>query len=138
MMEYLHEHQLEIMLVLSSICLLLAFFACITKSISRKKRAGLLLTELSAAIMLWADRLAYIYRGNTSDLGWFMVRFSNFTVFFFTLFILFAFNIYLEDLFVTNGKVKKLPKRLYAVSILVALGILMLIVSQFTGWYYFF
>lgn len=126
------------MLVLSSICALLAFFACITKSISRKKRAGLLLTELSAAIMLWADRLAYIYRGNTSDFGWFMVRFSNFTVFFFTLFIIFSFNIYLEDLFVSNGKEKNVPKRLYAVSILVALGILMLIISQFTGWYYFF
>ena len=126
------------MLVLSSICALLAFFACITKSISRKKRAGLLLTELSAAIMLWADRLAYIYRGNTSDFGWFMVRFSNFTVFFFTLFIIFSFNIYLEDLFVSNGKEKNVPKRLYAVSILVALGILVLIISQFTGWYYFF
>ena len=126
------------MLVLSSICALLAFFACITKSISRKKRAGLLLTELSAAIMLWADRLAYIYRGNTSDFGWFMVRFSNFTVFFFTLFIIFSFNIYLEDLFVSNGKEKNVPKRLYAVSILVALGIIMLIISQFTGWYYFF
>ncbi|MBR4180342.1 MAG: HD domain-containing protein [Treponema sp.] len=138
MMEYLQEHQLEIMLVLSSICLLLAFFACITKSISRKKRAGLLLTELSAAIMLWADRLAYIYRGNTSDFGGFMVRFSNFTVFFFTLFILVSFNIYLEDLFVTNGKVKNIPKRLYVVTILVALGILMLIISQFTGWYYYF
>ena len=137
-MEYLQEHQLEIMLVLSSICLLLAFFACITKSISRKKRAGLLLTELSAAIMLWADRLAYIYRGNTSDFGGFMVRFSNFTVFFFTLFILVSFNIYLEDLFVTNGKVKNIPKRLYVVTILVALGILMLIISQFTGWYYYF
>ena len=138
MLDYLRGHQLEIMLVLSSICALLAFFACITKSISRKKRAGLLLTELSAAIMLWADRLAYIYRGNTSDFGWFMVRFSNFTVFFFTLFIIFSFNIYLEDLFVSNGKEKNVPKRLYAVSILVALGILMLIISQFTGWYYFF
>lgn len=137
-MEYLQEHQLEIMLVLSSICLLLAFFACITKSISKKKRAGLLLTELGAAIMLWADRLAYIYRGNTSDFGWFMVRFSNFTVFFFTLFIIFSFNIYLEDLFVSNGKEKNVPKRLHAVSILVALGILVLIISQFTGWYYFF
>lgn len=137
-MEYLQKHQLEIMLVLSSICLLLAFFACITKSISKKKRAGLLLTELGAAIMLWADRLAYIYRGNTSDFGWFMVRFSNFTVFFFTLFIIFSFNIYLEDLFVSNSKEKNVPKRLYAVSILVALGILLLIISQFTGWYYFF
>ena len=138
MFDYLRGHQLEIMLVLSSICVLLAFFACITKSISRKKRAGLLLTEISAAIMLWADRLAYIYRGNTTEFGWFMVRFSNFTVFFFTLFIIFSFNLYLEDLFVTNGKAKSIPKRLYSISILVTFGILILIISQFTGWYYSF
>lgn len=138
MFDYIRLHQLNIMLVLSSICVLLAFFACITKSITRKKRAGLFLTEISAAIMLFADRLAYIYRGDTSELGWFMVRFSNFTVFFFTLFILLSFNLYLEDLFITNSNGKSIPKRLYAVSILVVLGMLILIISQFTGWYYFF
>ena len=138
MVEFLRQHQLEIMLVLSSICALLAFFACITKSISVKKRVGLLLTESSAAILLWADRLAYIYRGNTTELGWFMVRFTNFTVYFFTVFIIYGFNVYLIDLFVTKSKSKKIPVRLKAIGILVAIGIVLLIISQFTGWYYSF
>ena len=138
MIEYIRLHQLDIMLVLSSICVLLAFFAGITKSLSSRKRVGLLLTETSAAILLWADRLAYIYRGNTTELGWYMVRFTNFTVFLFTLFIIFAFNIYLEELFVANGKTKKVPRRLRAVAVLVAVGIILLIISQFTGWYYTF
>ncbi|MBO4532770.1 MAG: HD domain-containing protein [Treponema sp.] len=138
MFDYIRLHQLNIMLVLSSICILLAFFACITKSISIKKRIGLLLTESSAAIMLLADRLAYIYRGNTSELGWYMVRISNFLVFFFTLFVIYAFNIYLEDLFTTKSTSKTIPKRLRIIGILIAVGILMLIISQFTGWYYYF
>ena len=138
MFEFIRQHQLNIMLILSSICLLLALFSCLTKSISKKKRIGLLITESSAAIMLLADRLAYIYRGNESRLGWFMVRASNFTVFFFTLFIIYAFNIYLEDLFATKSTSGRIPKRLHSVGIFVAAGILMLIISQFTGWYYTF
>ena len=138
MFEFIRQHQLNIMLILSSICLLLALFSCLTKSISKKKRIGLLITESSAAIMLFADRLAYIYRGNESRLGWFMVRASNFTVFFFTLFIIYAFNIYLEDLFATKSTSGRIPKRLHSVGIFVAAGILMLIISQFTGWYYTF
>ena len=138
MFEFLRQYQLDIMLGLSSICVLLALFACLTKSISPKKRIGLMITETSAAIMLWADRLAYIYRGNETQLGWFMVRVTNFTVFFFTLFIIYAFNIYLIDLFATNSTSKSVPKRLHVVGGLVAIGIIMLIISQFTGWYYTF
>lgn len=138
MFDYIRLHQLNIMLVLSSICVLLAFFACITKSISIKNRVGLFLTETSAAIMLLADRFAYIFRGDTSRLGWFMVRISNFVVFFFTLFVIYAFNLYLEDLFTTKSKTNTVPKRLRVVGFLVLIGILLLIISQFTGWFYYF
>ena len=31
--------------------------------------------------MLLSDALAYIFRGNTSELGWYMVRFSNLFVY---------------------------------------------------------
>ena len=138
MFDYLRTNQLNIMLALSSVCVLLAFFSCITKSISHRTRIGLMLTESSAAIMLLADRLAYIYRGDTSKFGWFMVRASNFAVFFFTLFVIYAFNIYLEDLFATKTSSNTIPKRLRAVGILIAAGILLLIISQFTGWFYYF
>ena len=136
--DYLREYQLNIMLAMSSVCVLLALLSCLTRSISRKKRVGLVITEFSAALMLWADRLAYIYRGNETPFGWFMVRATNFTVFFFTLFIIYSFNIYLEDLFTTKSKTNTIPKRLRVVGILVAIGIIMLIISQFTGLYYTF
>ena len=38
--------------------------------------------ELSAMFLLIADRRAYIYRGDVSTLGWWMVRISNFLAFF--------------------------------------------------------
>ena len=37
--------------------------------------------EISAMFLLIADRRAYIFRGDTSALGWWMVRISNFLVF---------------------------------------------------------
>ena len=88
--------------------------------------------------MLWADRLAYIYRGNESHFGWIMVRLTNFSVFFFSLFVIFSFNIYLEDLFATKSATNTIPKRLHIVGGIIGLGIIMLIISQFTGLYYTF
>ena len=51
--------------------------------------------ELSAMFLLIADRRAYIYRDDPSTLAWWMVRISNFLVFFLTLLVIYCFNMYL-------------------------------------------
>ena len=51
--------------------------------------AVLFLLELSAMFLLIADRRAYIYRGDPSTKGWWMVRISNFLVFFLTLAVIY-------------------------------------------------
>ena len=83
-MEFLRQHQLSIMLFLSGTCCVLAILCLFTSSMPKKRRRALTLLEVYAALLLIMDRFAYIYRGNSSELGWWMVRISNFSVFLFS------------------------------------------------------
>ncbi len=69
-------------MILSSICGVMALLVFLTGSMSRKRKMmALMPLELSTMILLIADRRAYIYRGDPSTMGWWMVRISNFLVF---------------------------------------------------------
>ena len=82
-MEFLRQHQLNIMLILTGICGVLGFLALLTSTLSTKRKHALVSIELSAMLLLICDRFAYIYRGDVSTLGFWMVRGCNFLVFFF-------------------------------------------------------
>ena len=138
MIEVLREYQADIMLVLSGICGVMALFVYLTNTMSKKRKRILMALEISAMFLLISDRRAYIFRGDVSRLGWVMVRLSNFLVFFLTLMVIFSFNLYLIDLFTHEGKLEKAPRRLKAVQILAPIGMAMVIISQFTGFYYTF
>ena len=137
-MDFLRNHQLNIMLFLSGICAILAILAFCTKSLSRKRRLVIGYLELFPCLLLIADRFSYIYRGDPSRLGWWMVRICNFLVFLLSLLIILIFNQYIKDVVSNEGGVKKKLIRLYCVDILCSLGIFFLILSQFTGLYYTF
>ena len=126
------------MAFMSGICAVLAVLAMITRTLSPKRRRTLALIEISAMLLLLFDRYAYIYRGDVSILGYWMVRVSNFLVFFLTLFLEACMTIYLKDLFVKSGNLSFIPKRIYICIASFFIGIIMLIYSQFTGLYYVF
>ena len=67
-----------------------------------------------------------------------MVRISNFMVFFLTLAVIYCFNLYLIDLYTHEGKLEAAPRRLKVARYLALVGLAMVIVSQFTGFYYTF
>ena len=138
MLAFLHMYQLTIMLVLIGMCILTAFFALLMVNTSTKRRIILFVMDMGAAFLLIADRYAYIYRGDVSDLGYRMVRISNFAVFFMTLFEALIFNFYLEDLYTDEGGLEKVPRRLHIVTGILTAGIVMLFVSQYSGLYYYF
>lgn len=138
MLEVMRQCQANIMLVLSGICGMMVLFVYFTDYTSRARKLSLMLLESSAMILLIADHFAYIYRGDTSTLGWLMVRISNFLTFFLMLVVLFAFNHYLIDLYTHEGRLKSTPRRLKAADILSLVGMVLVIVSQFTGLYYTF
>ncbi len=137
-MEFLQQHQLNIMLFICGICGSLTILTLLTRSLSKKRRRILSLLEFGAMMLLLTDRYAYIYRGDVSTLGFWMVRVCNFLVYFFTLFVPLCITLYLIDLFQNEGGLPTIPKRLKACKILFCTGTLLLIVSQFTGLYYTF
>ena len=137
-MDLLKEYQADIMLVLSGICGITALFVYMTSTISKRRRLILMCLELGAMFLLIADRRAYIFRGDPSALGWWMVRISNGMVFILTLVVIFCFTQYVADLLTHEGGLETAPARLKAARILGLVGMVMVIISQFTGLYYTF
>ena len=138
MVELMQAHQLSIMLSLSSVCIMIAVFASMTGTIPPKRRRILVYIELAAGLLMIFDRFAYIYRGDESQVGFIMVRLSNFMVFMLTLAFIHAINQYVADLCVNEIGLGKVPLRIRIVELVVTLGWLMVIISQFTGFYYYF
>ncbi len=137
-LDFLSKNQLNIMLMLSGICGMLALFVFFIRVISPRRKITLMIMEASACLLLVFDRYAYIYRGNPGVAGYYMVRISNFMVFFLTLLTIFAFNHYVMDLLINEGGLKKIPVRLHVSNALVILGEILVIISQFTHLYYYF
>ena len=138
MIEFLSKYQLNIMLALSSACGVIALFVLITKALPKARRRALLLLELSSMFLLYFDRLAYMFSGNQTPVGFVMVRVTNFVVFSMTLVVSLSLNLYLIDLLGNEGGLKKTPVRLRLVTILCFVGISLVVFSQFTGLYYYF
>ena len=138
MFELIRGHQLNIMLGLSSICMVIGFFALLTKSLPKRRKMALTDLEFSASILLFSDRLAYIYHGNHESIGFWMVRITNFLVFFMTISVIHGLNLYLVDLCRNEIGLEKVPMRLRIVEIITGIGWAMVIISQFTGLYYYF
>ena len=136
--EALRQYQADIMLILIGICGIISLFVLMTNTMSKKRKLILIQLELNAMFLLIADRRAYIFRGDTSTLGWWMVRISNFMVFFMTLAVIYCFNLYLIDLYTHEGRLEKVPRRLKVAKVLALVGLALVIVSQFTGFYYTF
>ena len=138
MLEFLREYQLNIMLIMIGICGMLVFLVLLTRALPMRRRFILMAMELCATFMLVADRYSYIYRGNTTDLGYWMVRICNFSVYFMTLLIIVIFNEYMKDLCRNEVGLKTLPRRMMVADILAAIGLIMLIIGASTGLYYTF
>ena len=138
MYDYIRAHQLNAMLFLCGACSAVFFLLFITRFISKTRRRAVILMELIAFFLLWFDRLAYIYAGDLSHTGYIMVRLSNFFVFFLTSASVMGFNIYLTDWFLHEGGMESPPDGLKFVQIASVIGMLLSVISAFTGLYYFF
>ncbi|MBR4528680.1 MAG: HD-GYP domain-containing protein [Lachnospiraceae bacterium] len=129
---------MNLLLMMSGICGITTLFMMLSRTFSGGRKWILVYLEFSSTILMIADRFAYLYRGDASTLGYWMVRVSNFFVFLTMLALLHATNLYLIDLLRGEGGLTEVPLTLRIVEMLVTLGEVMLIVSQYTGWYYTF
>ena len=135
-MELFRSIQLDVMLFFSGACGVLIILTAFTKTMATMRKGILLYMQVVSSLLLIFDRFAYIYRGDTSATGYWMVRVSNFCVFLFSLAGTHSFNLYLMDLY--KSKFNKVPKQLIINESLFSIGVLLLIISQFTGFYYTF
>lgn len=137
-MVFLRTHQLNLMLLMSGACAILACTTLFIKALPENRKSILSLMELSAMLLLLFDRYCYLYRGNTSQLGYIMVRVCNGMVFFLAIMIPELVTQYLKDLFQDD---RGHPASLLSLKIcdaLFVLGVVFIVVSQFTGLYYTF
>ncbi|MCR4691861.1 MAG: HD domain-containing protein [Lachnospiraceae bacterium] len=137
MVTWLQDHQLNIMLILGAICVFTAFLSLMTKSLHPRRKYALCGMQISAALMLFADRFCYMYRGDLSTTGYYMVRICNFTVFFMLYSLIFWFCQYLGNLYRTDGEMEKKPPAIYVSSGLCVLSAILLIINIFTGFFYY-
>ncbi len=138
MLEILNTYQLDFMLFLSGCCAASAFFEMMNRTTERYRQQLLFAMQVSAMFLLLFDREAYLYRGDVSRLGYWMVRISNFMVFFLTLILQYMFTLYVKDLYTKEGKLDTPPRRIRLAQALILAGIVLLVISQFTGLYYTF
>ena len=137
-MNFLREIQLSVMLFLSGACGVLILLTSFTRTMSTSRRRALVYMQVVSMLLLLFDREAYIYRGDVSELGYWMVRISNFAVFLLSLCGTHSFNLYLIDLYKGKDKLNRIPVTLRYCEFFFSCGLVLLIISQFTGFYYTF
>lgn len=137
-MDFLRAHQLDMMLFLSGSCGILAIMTLMPKFLSIKRRSILALMELASMMQLIFDRISYLYRGDESLFGGFMVRISNSMTYFIIFVLLLLVAYFVKDLLQNEGGVKRLPRWLLICDVSFVVGTILVIVTQFTGLYYTF
>ncbi len=136
--DFLRAHQLNIMLFLSGICAIQILFIILSKTLSLQRKSALIMMNTGAFFLLISDRFCYIYRGDPSRTGYYMVRICNFLVFFLIVFIIYSYNYFIKDFFFSDYKNEKTLFRLRLSEIMFYISTVALIVSQFTNIYYYF
>ncbi|MCR4632388.1 MAG: hypothetical protein K5786_12255 [Treponema sp.] len=138
------------LIFLSLLCFQSGVFLCSGHKLKNNGRRTLILIEFFTGFLLISDAFAYIFRGNTLEIGYYMVRISNFLVFlcnysisFFVCFYIcefikqtrLSFSIFRNPrLAVKDG----IPPQIFSVTFFCLLGIIFTIISQFTGLFYYF
>ncbi|MBQ9206232.1 MAG: hypothetical protein IJ158_05910 [Treponema sp.] len=139
-----------ILFALAFFCFQAGIFLFSGHKFKNNSRRTLILIQFITGILLVFDALAYIFRGNTSQTGFYMVRMSNFVVFFLNcalpFFICFYCVEFIKSDFLEFKILKNLrlsvkngvPPHLFVVFYICLAGVSLVLISQFTNLYYYF
>lgn len=116
------------------ICGLIVFLA---RKGETKKSLYLMLALFTETVQLISDAVALFYRGNVSNLGFYAVRGSNFLVFLSNFLIGCFLTLYIASSIdgITKVQRKKWVGGILSIS---TIGMVLLVLSQFGNWYYYF
>ncbi|MBR1637877.1 MAG: hypothetical protein IJ688_00655 [Treponema sp.] len=150
MTDYTRIISITALIFLSFFCFQVGIFLFSGHKIKYNGRRTLIIVEFLTGFLLLSDALAYIFRGNSSNLGYYMVRFSNLFVFicnfalpFFLCFYICEFikqsRLSFSLILKMKSSVKDgIPHLLFVVLFFCCLGIVLTVISQFTNLFYFF
>lgn len=112
---------------------------CVLSGVKEEPRSSWVLIELLSCniLILMGDALAWAFRGDESLFGWYMVRISNFSVFFMSYMLMWSMIRYLE-IKIENAGEEFDYKLAITARLLCLIGALSVIVSQFNNMYYYF
>ena len=139
-----------ILLGLGFFCLQGGVFLMSGHKFRNNSRRSLIMLQIITGFLLIFDALAYIFRGNGGQIGFYMVRVSNFMVFSLNYVTAFFFCFYSVEFIKSDfldfkilrsprSSVKNgIPVPLYIVFYICLVGIILTIVSQFTNLFYYF
>lgn len=115
-------------------CLIAAFCTSFSYNYDQKKKTAMVHMQLSSALLLFSDAFAWFSRGGQGIYYYYIVRISNFMVFFMSDVVLMLFHYFLcLSLF----KDQKKPKIARVTYIIALISLVLVIVSQFTDLYYY-
>lgn len=121
--------------------LIAALCMFMSRNFDKEKRRWIIAMELSCAILLLSDAFAWGYRGLQGAKAFLVLYFSNFFVFAFSDILLGMYHGYLCSCLFRNMEKKEIQKpviRIWSGYVIVGTAVMMVIVSQFTHWYYYF
>ena len=135
---------------LAFFCLQVGVFLLSGHRLKNNSRRTLILLQIITGLLLICDAFAYIFRGNSSQLGFYMVRISNFMVFSLNYVTTFLFCFYSVEFIKSDlldfkilrtprASVKNgIPVPIFIVFYICLIGIILTVISQFTNLFYYF
>ena len=118
-------------------CLIAVICMVMSTNFDRKKRRGMIAMQLCTAVLLGSDALAWGFRGYPGEIGFYMVRISNFIVFLLSDLILALFHGYM-CFHLTEEDRRKSKVAVRSVYVITGIAMILVVLSQFTNWYYYF
>jgi len=139
MLDFLLKYQRFLMLFLQGSCFFAAFLVLITNNLCTKRKISIFCLELSAVLYLGAPIIHLTYDGTPGSLIRLLLIVSKSIDYLAPLLMLSSFNLYLQDLISHNmGAKKRNSIILYSAGIVLLAGLILFVISRFTGWYFFY
>ncbi|MCQ2576109.1 MAG: hypothetical protein MJ162_05135 [Treponema sp.] len=138
MINFVITYQRYVMLFLMGACLLTGFLVLITKNLCKQRKIAIFMLEIGAVFYLGAPILYLTYDGFSGLFFRWVIIISRYSDYVTPLFMLFSFNLYLIDLLSDDENHNhNIPLLLIVTNIILLIGFLMTILSQFFKFYYF-
>lgn len=119
-------------------CIIAVVCLAINYNFNKRKKKKIISIQILCALLLLSDVFAWIFRGDITSAGYVGVRVSNFIVFLMSDVTLMMFHSYVCCNLFENKEKNSVPGiRVGMVYVLCVIGIVMVIISQFTNLYYY-